>query len=71
MTYQFLQLEKQNAIGILRFNLPERLYAFEDMRLQGIPVALRELLEDENVRGVIVVKSIKSGRLIPCLLDSV
>jgi enoyl-CoA hydratase/carnithine racemase len=54
MTYQFLQLEKQNAIGILRFNRPERLNAFEGVMVQEVPVALRELLDDESVRVVIL-----------------
>lgn len=54
MTYQFLQLEKQNAVGILRFNRPERLNAFEGVMVQEVPVALRELLEDESVRVVII-----------------
>jgi enoyl-CoA hydratase/carnithine racemase len=54
MTYQFLQLEKQNAVGILRFNRPERLNAFDGVMVQEVPVALRELLEDESVRVVII-----------------
>ncbi len=54
MTYQFLQLEKQNAVGMLRFNRPERLNAFENVMVQEVPVALRELLEDESVRVVII-----------------
>jgi len=54
MTYQFLQLEKHHAVGILRFNRPERLNAFEGVMVQEVPVALRELLEDEGVRVVIV-----------------
>jgi enoyl-CoA hydratase/carnithine racemase len=54
MTYQFLQLEKQNAAGILRFNRPERLNAFEGVMVKEVPVALRELLEDEGVRVVIL-----------------
>jgi 2-(1,2-epoxy-1,2-dihydrophenyl)acetyl-CoA isomerase len=54
MTYQFLQLEKQNAAGILRFNRPERLNAFEGVMVQEVPVALRELLNDESVRAVII-----------------
>jgi enoyl-CoA hydratase/carnithine racemase len=54
MTYQFLQLEKQNAVGILRFNRPERLNAFDGVMVQEAPVALRELLEDEGVRAVVV-----------------
>ncbi len=54
MTYQFLQLEKQNAVGILRFNRPERLNAFDGVMVQEVPVALRELLEDESVRVIIL-----------------
>jgi enoyl-CoA hydratase/carnithine racemase len=54
MTYQFLQLEKQNAAGILRFNRPERLNAFDGVMVQEVPVALRELLEDESVRVIII-----------------
>ncbi len=54
MTYQFLQLEKPNAVGILRFNRPERLNAFDGAMVQEVPVALRELLEDESVRVVIL-----------------
>jgi enoyl-CoA hydratase/carnithine racemase len=54
MTYQFLQLEKQNAVGILRFNRPERLNAFDGAMVQEVPLALRELLEDESVRVVII-----------------
>lgn len=54
MTYQFLQLEKQNAVGILRFNRPERLNAFEGVMVQEVPVALRELFDDETVRVVII-----------------
>jgi 2-(1,2-epoxy-1,2-dihydrophenyl)acetyl-CoA isomerase len=54
MTYQYLQLEKQNAAGILRFNRPERLNAFDGVMVQEVPVALRELLEDESVRVVII-----------------
>ncbi len=54
MTYQFLQLEKQNAVGILRFNRPERLNAFDGVMVQEVPVALRELLEDDGVRVVII-----------------
>ncbi|MGH7596451.1 MAG: enoyl-CoA hydratase/isomerase family protein [bacterium] len=54
MTYQFLQLEKQNAVGILRFNRPERLNAFDGVMVQEVPVALRELLEDDSVRVVVI-----------------
>ncbi len=54
MTYQFLQLEKQRATGILRFNRPERLNAFEANMVQEIPVALREILNDDNVRVLIL-----------------
>lgn len=54
MTYQFLQLEKQNPIGILRFNRPAQLNAFDTVMIQEAPVALRELLDDESVRVVII-----------------
>jgi 2-(1,2-epoxy-1,2-dihydrophenyl)acetyl-CoA isomerase len=54
MTYQFLQLEKQNAAGVLRFNRPERLNAFDSVMVQEVPVALRELLDDESVRVLIL-----------------
>jgi 2-(1,2-epoxy-1,2-dihydrophenyl)acetyl-CoA isomerase len=54
MTYQFLQLEKHRAVGILRFNRPERLNAFDGVMVQEVPVALRELLEDESVRVVVI-----------------
>ncbi len=54
MNYQFLLLEKQNGVGILRLNRPERLNAFEAKMVQEIPVALRELLEDESVAVVIL-----------------
>jgi len=54
MTYQFFQLEKQNAVGILRFNRPAQLNAFDTVMIQEAPVALRELLEDESVRVVVI-----------------
>lgn len=54
MTYQFLHLEKYHAVGILRFNRPERLNAFEAVMVQEIPVALRALLDDEAVRAMIL-----------------
>ncbi|NUO79355.1 enoyl-CoA hydratase/isomerase family protein [candidate division KSB1 bacterium] len=54
MTYQYLHLEKQNAAGILRFNRPETLNAFEAVMVQEIPVALRELLTDDEVRVIIL-----------------
>lgn len=54
MDYQFLLLEKQNGAGILRLNRPERLNAFEAKMVQEIPVALRELLEDDSVAVVIL-----------------
>lgn len=54
MNYQFLQLEKQNAVGILRFNRPERLNAFDGVMVQEVPMALRELFDDESVRVVII-----------------
>ena len=54
MAYQFLQLEKQAPIGILRLNRPERLNAFEVNMALEIPVALRELLNDDGVRAVIL-----------------
>ncbi len=54
MTYQYLHLEKQNAVGILRFNRPETMNAFDAAMVQEIPVALRELLEDESVRAIIL-----------------
>jgi 2-(1,2-epoxy-1,2-dihydrophenyl)acetyl-CoA isomerase len=54
MTYQFFQLEKQNAVGILRFNRPAQLNAFDNVMIQEAPVALRELLEDESVRVVVI-----------------
>jgi len=54
MTYQFLQLEKQNAVGMLRFNRPAQLNAFDTVMIQETPVALRELLADESVRVVII-----------------
>ncbi|MDZ7266087.1 MAG: enoyl-CoA hydratase/isomerase family protein [candidate division KSB1 bacterium] len=54
MNYQFLLLEKQNGVGLLRLNRPERLNAFEARMVQEIPVALRELLDDDEVRAVII-----------------
>ena len=54
MTYQFFHLEKQNAVGILRFNRPAQLNAFDTVMIQEAPVALRELLEDESVRVVVI-----------------
>lgn len=54
MTYQFIQLEKQNAIGILRFNRPAQLNAFDTAMIQEAPAALRELLADESVRVVVI-----------------
>lgn len=54
MTYQFLQLEKQNAVGLLRLNRPETLNAFNGVMVREIPVALRELLQDEGVRVVVL-----------------
>jgi len=54
MTYQFLQLEKQSNIGILRFNRPAQLNAFDTAMIQEAPVALRELLDDESVRVVLI-----------------
>jgi enoyl-CoA hydratase/carnithine racemase len=54
MTYQFLQLEKHNAVGVLRFNRPERLNAFDGVMVQEVPVALRELLQDDGVRAVVI-----------------
>ena len=54
MTYQFLQLEKQNATAILRLNRPERLNAFEANMVQEIPAALRELLNDDGVRVIVL-----------------
>jgi len=54
MTYQFLQLEKQNAVGMLRFNRPAQLNAFDTVMIQEAPVALRELLADESVRVVVI-----------------
>lgn len=54
MTYQFIQLEKQNAIGILRFNRPAQLNAFETVMIQEALVALRKLLDDESVCVVII-----------------
>ncbi|MGH7492695.1 MAG: enoyl-CoA hydratase/isomerase family protein [bacterium] len=54
MTYQFLHIEKQNATAILRFNRPERLNAFEANMVQEIPVALRELLNDDGVRVILL-----------------
>ena len=54
MTYQFLQLEKHNAVGMLRFNRPAQLNAFDTVMIQEAPVALRELLADESVRVIII-----------------
>jgi 2-(1,2-epoxy-1,2-dihydrophenyl)acetyl-CoA isomerase len=54
MTYQFLQLEKQHAVGILRFNRPERLNAFDGVMVQEVPMALRELLDDDGVRAIVL-----------------
>lgn len=54
MSYKYLQLEKQNAVGILRFNRPETLNAFDGVMVQEIPVALRELLNDDEVRVIIL-----------------
>src|SRR5574341_2502996 len=54
MTYQFLQLEKQNAVGVLRFNRPERLNAFDGVMVQEVAVALRELLQDDGVRVLVI-----------------
>ncbi len=54
MTYQYLHLEKQNAAGILRFNRAETLNAFDAVMVQEIPAALRELLDDGEVRAIIL-----------------
>lgn len=54
MIYQFFLLEKQNAIGILRFNRPDRLNAFDERMIQELPVALQQLLDDDAVRMVIL-----------------
>lgn len=54
MTYQFIQLEKQNSLGMLRFNRPAQLNAFDTVMIQEASVALRELLHDESVRVVIL-----------------
>lgn len=54
MTYQYVQLEKQNAVGLLRFNRPATLNAFDDEMVQEIPAALRELLTDDEVRVIIL-----------------
>jgi len=54
MTCQFLQLEKHDAVGILRFNRPAQLNAFDTVMIQEAPVALRVLLDDESVRVVII-----------------
>jgi enoyl-CoA hydratase/carnithine racemase len=54
MAYQYLHLEKQDAAGILRFNRPETMNAFDAVMVQEIPVALRELLRDDEVRVIIL-----------------
>jgi 2-(1,2-epoxy-1,2-dihydrophenyl)acetyl-CoA isomerase len=54
MTYQLLHLEKQNAVGILRFNRPAQLNAFDIAMIQEAPAALRELLADDSVRVVVI-----------------
>lgn len=54
MNYQFLQIEKQDAIALLRFNRPERLNAFATEMGQEICLALRALFEDDSVRVVIL-----------------
>lgn len=54
MNYQFLQIEKQDAIALLRFNRPERLNAFDAEMGQEICAALRALLDDDGVRAVIL-----------------
>ncbi len=54
MNYHDLQIEKQDAIALLRFNRPERLNAFDAKMGREICVALRALLDDDSVRVVIL-----------------
>lgn len=54
MTYQFLELERHQAIALLRFNRPERLNAFDAERGREICAALRALLDDDGVRVIIL-----------------
>lgn len=54
MNYQFLQIEKQDAIALLRFNRPERLNAFDAEMGKEICVALRALLDDDSILVIII-----------------
>lgn len=54
MNYHYLQIEKQAAIALLRFNRPERLNAFDAEMGREICLALRALLDDDSVRVVIL-----------------
>lgn len=54
MNYHSLQIEKQEAIALLRLNRPERLNAFATEMGQEICLALRALFEDDSVRVLIL-----------------
>ncbi|MBI4268192.1 MAG: enoyl-CoA hydratase/isomerase family protein, partial [Chloroflexi bacterium] len=54
MDFKTLIVEKQEHIGKLIFNRPEALNAINSTMFEELPLAIRDLNEDNNIRVVIV-----------------
>lgn len=55
MTYQFFEVERHERVGVLRFNRPDRLNSFHKQMIPEMPGAFHELINDDNIRSVVVV----------------
>ena len=52
--YQYFQIESHDKIGILRFNRPDRLNAFDAAMSRELPLAFHAVLNDDNSRVVVL-----------------
>jgi len=57
MTYRFFEIERHKHVGVLRFNRPDRLNAFDAAMTREMPVAFHEILDEEKVRAVVLTGS--------------
>ena len=54
MTYQHFEIERHKHVGVVRFNRPDRLNSFDAAMTREMPNAFHEVMEDDNIRSVVV-----------------
>jgi len=54
MTYKFFEIERHKHVGVVRFNRPDRLNSFDVTMTHEMPGAFHELIDDDNIRSVVV-----------------